>query len=171
MPMGNPAAPLVNGIYGAGKQASKAKPEVLRAAVQEKMWMWFNDYRMLNGVHVHGQRYKPYGDVNYPEEIEKIRQMTALRDAKIWEVAQGKGSDLAVDDSKTRALTPVVTNFKREIKYLDEKEALEKFTVAPGYAIGLFASEKEFPDLRKPVQMSFDNKGRLWVAVLHSYPH
>ena len=35
-----------------------------------------------------------------PEEIEKIRQMTALRDQKIWEIAQGKTTDLTVDDSQ-----------------------------------------------------------------------
>jgi len=165
------AAPLVEGIYGSGRHRAKAKDDALHAAVQEKIWMWFNDYRMLNGVHVHGQRYRPYGNVNYPEEIEKIRQMTALRDQKIWDVAQGRTTDLAVDDSKTRPLTPIETNFKPEIKYLDEAEALKSFTLLPGYEIGLFASEKEFPDMRNPVQMSFDNKGRLWVSVLHSYPH
>ena len=29
----------------------------------------------------------------------------------------------------------------------------------------------EFPDLANPVQMSFDNQGRLWVATMPSYPH
>ena len=33
------------------------------------------------------------------------------------------------------------------------------------------AYEKEFPDLANPVQLSFDNKGRLWVAVMPTYPH
>ncbi|NNM30924.1 MAG: c-type cytochrome, partial [Akkermansiaceae bacterium] len=43
--------------------------------------------------------------------------------------------------------------------------------VPDGYKIEQFATEQEFPDLQNPVQMSFDNKGRLWVAVLPSYPH
>ena len=43
--------------------------------------------------------------------------------------------------------------------------------MAPGYKIELFASEIEFPDLEKPVQLSFDNKGRLWVATMPTYPH
>src|SRR3546814_13249433 len=43
--------------------------------------------------------------------------------------------------------------------------------MAPGYEIDLFASEQEFPDLQKPVQLTFDNKGRLWVATMPSYPH
>ena len=44
-------------------------------------------------------------------------------------------------------------------------------TVAKGMKVNLFASEKEFPELAKPVQMSFDSKGRLWVAVWPTYPH
>lgn len=43
--------------------------------------------------------------------------------------------------------------------------------MAPGYKISLFASEVEFPELANPVQISFDNKGRLWVAVMPTYPH
>ncbi|HSJ04229.1 MAG TPA: PVC-type heme-binding CxxCH protein, partial [Verrucomicrobium sp.] len=34
-----------------------------------------------------------------------------------------------------------------------------------------FASEKEFPNLANPMQLSFDDKGRLWVAVMPTYPH
>ena len=37
--------------------------------------------------------------------------------------------------------------------------------------INLFASEEKFPELANPVQMAWDNKGRLWVAVMPSYPH
>ena len=162
---------LIEGIYGDISASARGDADLLHAAVMEKAWFWRNDYRMLNGVHVHGRRYSPYGNVNYPEEIEKIRQMTALRDEKIWAIARGQSDDLAVDDAATRPLTPIETNFKRPITYLEEQDALKSFTLPQGYAIGLFASEKQFPDLRNPVQMSFDNEGRLWVSVLHSYPH
>ena len=37
--------------------------------------------------------------------------------------------------------------------------------------INLFASEEQFPELIKPVQMAFDTKGRLWVASWVTYPH
>src|SRR5690606_29024187 len=72
-------------------------------------------------------------------------------------------------------LPEVVTNYdageKGEAKYLYGEDALAKFHVAPGYKIDLFASEKEFPELANPVQISFDAKGRLWVATMPSYPH
>ena len=37
--------------------------------------------------------------------------------------------------------------------------------------MNLVASEEQYPDLANPVQMSFDTKGRLWVAVVPMYPH
>ena len=36
--------------------------------------------------------------------------------------------------------------------------------------MNLFASEEQFPELAKPVQMAWDTKGRLWVAVWPNYP-
>ena len=166
------ASPLADAIFGKSGVASIAAKESIRKAVNDKNYFWFNDYRMLNGVHVYGRRWKPYGNENYPEEIEKMRQMTKLRDERVWDIAAGRTKLPPIDDAKrTRKLTPIKTNFNRPITYLDRKKALESFTMREGYKIELFASEKEFPDLKSPVQMAFDNKGRLWVAVIPSYPH
>jgi len=101
--------------------------------------------------------------------------MTALRDKLINAVASGKTTNLSVDDSKTHALPSVPTNYKSSGKngdpdYLYGKEAEKALTVPEGYKVELFASEKEFPNLANPVQMSFDNKGRLWVATMPTYP-
>jgi mono/diheme cytochrome c family protein/glucose/arabinose dehydrogenase len=163
------APPFYDAVFGKERASSLAEKEDVREAVIEKDWFWFNDYRMLNGVHVYGRRWKPYGNVNYPEEIEKMRQMTRVRDQAVWAIAAGQTA--SVDDSKTRSLSKIQTNFKRPIEYLGREKALEKFAVMDGYEISLFASEREFPDLRNPVQMSFDNEGRLWISVLPSYPH
>ena len=43
--------------------------------------------------------------------------------------------------------------------------------MAEGYEVSLFASEVEFPDLAKPLAMTFDTKGRLWVLTSPTYPH
>lgn len=167
----NVAPILADGVFGKSERVSKADPELVRKAVLEKEWLWATDYHILNGVHAYGRRFNPYGPANYPDEIKKSREMTALRDQRLHEIVQGKTTELKVDDGSTHALPPVETNFNKEIEYLDEKEALSKFTVPEGFKIELFASEAMFPDLAKPVQMSFDNKGRLWVAVTPSYPH
>ena len=162
---------LMEGIYSKASSLSEINSEVMRKAVLDKDWFWMNDYRMLNGVHVYGRRWKPYGNVNYPEEIEKMRQMTRLRDERIWAIASGESNLAPVADHTTRPLTPVETNFRKPIEFLGREKALEQFTMRDGFKVELFASEQEFPDLENPVQMSFDNKGRLWVAVLPSYPH
>jgi mono/diheme cytochrome c family protein/glucose/arabinose dehydrogenase len=167
---------LADRIFGKANPKAEARRPLIHAAVMEKNWMWHNDYKIPNGVHVYGRRYNPFGPDNYPAEIEKIRQMTALRDTAVWLAAtKGEKFDLAAADARTRPLPPVKTNFNPEkngsLTYLYGQDALSKLKVPEGYKIELFASETEFPDLAKPMQMSFDGKGRLWVAVMPSYPH
>ena len=167
---------LADGLYGATPRVSKADEVLVNGAVKMKDYMWNTDYSILNGVHTHGQRYNPFGPQNYPDEVFKSRQLTAIRDELIHGVAQGKRTELTVDDSKTLVLPPVPTNFKPSEKngnpteFLSGEAAIEKMKLAPGYKVSLFASEEKFPDLKKPVQMSFDAKGRLWVAVTPTYP-
>ncbi len=50
-------------------------------------------------------------------------------------------------------------------------EAMVEFKVADGYAVNLFASEEQFPELKNPVQIAFDARGRLWVVTMPSFPH
>jgi len=166
---------LADGTFG--KIAAKAEKHraLVHAAVMEKNWIWHYDIKIPNGVHAYGRRYNPFGPDNYPAEIKKIREMTAIRDESIWQAAKGKKMDIAVADKKTMPLPPVKTNYNPEqngsLEYLYGKDALSKLKVAPGYKIELFASEKEFKDLANPCQITFDNKGRLWVATMPTYPH
>lgn len=167
---------LVDQIFGKASPKAEANRQLVHAAVKEKNWMWLNDYKIPNGVHVYGRRYDPYGPDNYPAEIEKIREMTAVRDSAVWLAAsKGQKKDIALADKHTKVLPPVKTNYNPakngSLRYLSGEEAVRQLKVPPGYKVELFASEEQFPDLAKPMQMSFDNKGRLWVAVMPSYPH
>ena len=166
---------LTDNTFGNDKPIAESHRSMIQAAVKEKNWMWHNDYKIPNGVHVFGRRYDPFGPDNYPAELKKIREMTAIRDEAIWKAAKGEVMDVAAADAKTTPVPEVKTNFNPKengsLTYLYGKDALDKLHVAPGYKIDLFASEQEFPDLAKPVQLTFDNKGRLWVAVMPSYPH
>ncbi|OYX13979.1 MAG: dehydrogenase, partial [Algoriphagus sp. 32-45-6] len=166
---------LAEKLFGKSERKAEANRELIHQAVMEKNWLWHNDYKIPNGVHVYGRRYDPFGPDNYPFEIEKIRQMTAIRDTAIWEANLGKVKDLTAADAKTRSLPEVKTNYNPQangsLEYKYGEEALKTITVPEGYKLELFASEKEFPDLANPVQLSFDNKGRLWVATMPSYPH
>lgn len=166
---------LSDRLFGKADAKAEAHRALVHAAVQEKNWMWHNDYKIPNGVHVFGRRYNPFGPDNYPAELAKIREMTANRDEAIWMAVKGEKMDLNAADQKTTKLPAVETNYNPEkngsLEYLYGEDALDKLTVPPGYKIELFASEKEFTDLANPVQLSFDNKGRLWVATMPSYPH
>ena len=112
-------------------------------------------------------------------EAQVLDVMTANRDRRVWAVASGAGASAAdpkVDDSDTPPLINAMTNEPGKGPagahvYLDGDEAIKQMTVGKGLKVELFASEKQFPDLVKPVQMSFDTKGRLWVAAWQSYPH
>jgi mono/diheme cytochrome c family protein/glucose/arabinose dehydrogenase len=165
---------LADELFG-GKVQANVDKALVTEAVKEKNWLWQNDYKIPNGVHVFGRRYDPFGPDNYPFELEKIRQMTAIRDTAIWMATKGERKDLAASDAKTRVLPDVQTNYNPDqngsMEYKYGEDALNEIKTAPGYKIELFASESEFPDLANPVQLSFDNKGRLWVATMPSYPH
>ncbi len=160
-----------------GKEAPKAEEhrDLVHEAVMEKNWFWHNDFKIPNGVHVFGRRYNPFGPDNYPAELKKIREMTAIRDEAIWKALKGEKMDLAAADQQTTKLPPVETNFDPDQhgnpNYLYGQEAVAQLHTAPGYKIELFASEKEFTDLANPMQLSFDNEGRLWVATMPTYPH
>ncbi len=167
---------ISDSLYGNMSRPAEGKPAAVLAAVKDKNWFWFNDYRMLNGVHVDGRRYNPFGPANYPAEIEKMRALTVNRDKAIWSITNGRSFDLKTADKTTPALPKIVSNYTPGNKsgkpeYKSGEEALKFMTVPEGYKVALFASEKEFPNLANPMQISFDNRGRLWVATMPSYPH
>ncbi len=168
---------LADGIFGKSKvtPAMEANRKLVHDAVMEKNWMWHNDLKIPNGVHVYGRRYNPFGQDNYPAEIKKIRELTLIRDQAIWMANKGKKMDLDAADKNTSPLPKIATNFNPEkngsLEYLYGQDALDKFNLPAGYKIDLFASEVEFKDLENPVQLSFDNKGRLWIATMPTYPH
>lgn len=161
-------------LFAAG--SPKGQPAAVAAAVEDKNWYWEQLHKIPNGVHVFGRRNKPFGPDNYPAEIVKLGELVAIRDQAVWAAAKGEAFDVAAADAKTSALPVVKTNYTASNKkngstdYLKGQEAVKTLTVPAGYKVELFASEETFPDLAKPVRLAFDNKGRLWVATMPSYP-
>ncbi len=167
---------LTDALFGKKKVQDERHRGLVHAAVKEKNWMWHKDFKMPNGVQAFGRRYDPFGPDNYPAEITKIREMTAIRDEAIWKALKGEKMNLDSADALTTQLPEVKTNYTPSNKngaprYLYGEEAVSKIKMAPGYKIELFASEQEFPELEKPMQLTFDNEGRLWVAIMPTYPH
>jgi hypothetical protein len=112
-------------------------------------------------------------------EMSVLDVMTSNRDRRVWAIARGQdpnATELKIDDTDTPPFIDAQTNEPgkgpsgRHL-FLDGEGAIQKMTIAQGFKINLFASEKEFPELVNPVQMAFDTKGRLWVSAWKSYPH
>jgi glucose/arabinose dehydrogenase/lysophospholipase L1-like esterase len=154
--------------------------ETLRSTAINKDFFWYNRYRTVDGYNVYGGRsqLKYVDNVSnwdvLQREMEVLDVMTANRDAQVWAAAHGK--ELAVDDSNTPPFLPVKSNKpgpgpNGAYTFLDPEEAISHMKLPTGVHVNLFASEKEYPDLAKPVQMAWDPQGRLWVAVWPSYPH
>jgi putative heme-binding domain-containing protein len=170
---------LDRALFGSATTAdlTSAEFEQLRAAVNEKSWLHMQDYRMLNGWYVYGGR-RTWDTETFPREYQKIRAMSAVRDRYIWDLAQEK-SPGPPDDSQTGELYVPATRFgnpeqdysePEELRYLTPEESIATMQVPDGFDVQLFASEREFPELAKPVQLNFDDRGRLWAACMPTYP-
>ena len=170
---------MMKGLFGAEPQTgATSQYEQLRAAVNDKSWTHNQDHRMVNGWYVYGGR-RTFDTETFPREYAKIRAMAAVRDRMAWDIAQGKPVAEKPDDSKTGELIVPPTRFgapgrdyseAEQLRYLAPDDFIKSCTVAPGTELKLFADETKFPELAKPVQLNFDNKGRLWVACMPTYP-
>ena len=179
------------------KQQEAAYLTRLREAVADKNKFWFQRYRFPNGYSTYGDRAfltfvrgnprnvnpdvaakTPADDVlptNYEvmqRELPILDALTTNRDRRVWAVASGAAAapDLAAADARTPPFVDAKTNLPGKPVFIDGETAISKMTIGKGLKVELFASEKEFPELVNPVQLAFDPKGRLWVAVWKSYP-
>ena len=173
------------GLTGKSKYSSSL--EGLRKSVLDKNFYWFNRYRVTDGYSTYGDRAflkfsegpGGYGDglSNYSvgqRELDILDVKTSNRDKVVWSTARGK-SDKA-DDANIPALIPVISNKPGPLEggkheFLTGAQSIEKMTVHKNMKVELFAEEAMFPEFVNPVQMAFDTKGRLWVAVWPTYPH
>lgn len=70
-------------------------------------------------------------------------------------------------DDETRYSGPLFTENIRSTDPRTPQEELTGFKLPPGFEIQLFASE---PNIDKPINMTFDAKGRMWVTQSFEYP-
>lgn len=152
--------------------------ERLREGVVDKSWIHMQDYRKVNGWYVYGGR-RTWDTETFPLEYQKIRNMAAVRDRELWGLASGQKNEYRPDDSDTGELFVPPTRFgdqrqryseNEEFGILSPEEFIARTDVPPGFEIRLFADESRFPELANPVQLQFDNRGRLWVSCMPTYP-
>ncbi len=168
-------------LFGDNAPRTSEQLEKTRKAALDRNFHWHQRYRATDGYSVFGGRstlvFEPEKQTNRvvaQRELEILDVMTANRDKVVNAAAQGR--DLKPDDSNTPDFIPVKTNKPGPLDggkhlFVGGEDAIKLMTLGKGLKVNLFADEKMFPELAKPVQMAFDPKGRLWVAVWPSYPH
>jgi glucose/arabinose dehydrogenase/azurin len=144
--------------------------EVAKAAARKQHYV-AELVRPKNADLYYGVRERPE---EYNAEIPRYHEMVARTEADIY--AMVADPKRAMTEDSQLWLPPLPPIKGRDdgaatgiIKPPAEQQA--EFKVAEGYTVNLFASEVEFPELRNPVQIAFDARGRLWVVTMPSFPH
>ena len=157
---------LADSIFDAKNNKENIR-DGIHKLVMEKNFYWLNDFKVPNGVHVYGRRYNPFGPQNYPYEIEKTREYTSIRDKAIWATLAGKKFDISTLTQGPQ--TPYVpTNY-----ITPDKNSRTETSNTPGpqgtkIQVPRLQIEPRMRTLSwpfNPVQLAFDNRGRLFIKV------
>lgn len=144
--------------------------DLAKAFAQKNYWV-AEIYRPKNADVYYGVRRRPD---EYAAEMPRYHQLIEMSEKIAHEMARSPGQTFA---SQPVPSLPPMPEGKRGnagkgtgiVRTPAEEQA--EFKVADGFAVNLFASEEMFPELRAPVQIAFDARGRLWVVTMPSFPH
>ncbi len=138
----------------------------LRQAIVEKNRIWYDCWRPANWSFAYGDRIsQPFGkgvagQPSLQGALEQHRVELEAAEARIQAVIRGE----------VHGPLPLVPAAQpaSEASALSPEEEAATFTVADGYSIQLFASERD--GVAKPTQIAWDERGRLYVACSPTYP-
>ena len=139
-------------------------PESLRTAVVEKNRLWFDTWRCMNWAFAYGDRTsqpfaKPAADrPAFAEELKQHLPRLEHAEATVLALARGTAAPTPLPPAPLRADPPA----------LSPAEEQARLKVRAGFDVGLFADERL--GVIRPVQIRWDERGRLWVACIPSYP-
>lgn len=127
--------------------------------------------RPKNGALYYGVRKRPEENA---AELPRYHRLLELAEAIVHEVAAKPSARFV--DFPAPTLPPLEPGKSVTYRFPGGTirapiDLQQELVVAEGFALNLFASEEQFPELRSPVQMSFDARGRLWVVTMPSFPH
>ncbi len=147
----------------------------LLAAIRDKNRLWFDNWRPMNWSFAFGDRtQQQFGQPSGRQpalrvELEEFPPLLATAEARIFALAEGhSAAELletpGVDSTSSESLDHAVP----DVDHSPQAE-LASFQVADEYQVNLFASEAD--GIVKPLQMRWDDSGRLWVLCAPTYPH
>lgn len=152
-----------------GEQAGELAHSI-RQTVIDKNRQYFRRYRPLNTFYYTGGRSKTYGYLDFLPAMRNFDVMVSNRDQRIWDLAAGRKVPEKIDDSNL-PIMPETKQSRGANRWMSATDELSEFKVDPRFEVTLFAGEEEFPAMAAPIQMRWDNRGRLWVACSTTYPH
>jgi putative heme-binding domain-containing protein len=143
--------------------------EAVRRQVLEMERLWFDYWRPMNWAFLSGDRTaQPYSrdwrdreKRIFPEEMNDFLPLLRQADENIWNALLGR----SVTPIAVRSSIPVEAPTAQPLSPTEEKA---QFKILDGFDVNLFASETD--GIVKPIQMRWDERGRLWVACAASYP-
>lgn len=144
--------------------------EIARAAALKHTYV-AELVRPKNGALYYGVRKRPEENA---AELPRYHQLVAQADAVVHDLAANPAKRFA--DYPAPSLPALPEGKTTTYRFpggtvRSPADMQQELVVADGYAVNLFASEEQFPELRNPVQLSFDARGRLWVVTMPSFPH
>ncbi len=144
--------------------------EVAKAASQKSHYV-ADIVRPKNGVVYFGVRKRPEENA---AEMPRYHALIDQSDAILHDLVSKPKSQFS--DYPKPSLPPMAEGKSIPDRFSggivkEPSEQQKDLTVAEGYSLNLFASEADFPELKAPVQMAFDARGRLWVVTMPSFPH
>jgi putative heme-binding domain-containing protein len=140
-----------------------ASLEPLRREIVAKNRLWFDCWRTMNWYFSYGDRTftdfdKPAGGrPSLARELEQYKPLVRAADARIHAQALGE------KPPPLPAGRPEPAQPRRT-----PEEELKSFRLRDGFKVSLFASETD--GLVKPIQICWDEHGRLWALCVPSYP-
>ena len=150
-------------------------PDALHDAIREKNRLWFDNWRPMNWSFAFGDRTEqPFGKAGGGRpplrvELAQFQPLIASAESEIHRLAADAREGRAPIRSALN-LNPKTSQDVADPTDDHSPEAeLRSFALAQGFTANLFASEAD--GVVKPVQMRWDDSGRLWVLCTPTYPH
>jgi putative heme-binding domain-containing protein len=143
--------------------------EALRREVIELERLWFDYWRPMNWAFLYGDRTnvpysKDWRDSSqriFPQEMNDFLPLLEQAQANVKAALNGSPIQPITARSSIPEEAPSVPPQTPE-------QELATFKIMDGFEVNLFASEAD--GVVKPIQMRWDERGRLWVACAVSYP-
>jgi len=147
----------------------ESETAAVRQAIVEMERLWFDYWRPMNWAFLEGDRTtQPYSkdwkDNNkriFPIEMEDFRPVLKQAEENVRAALAGRPTT----PIGIRSSIPVEAP---SVKPQSPEEELASFNIMEGFAVNLFASEAD--GVINPIQIRWDERGRLWVACAVSYP-